>query len=86
MNDTRSARTARSSAALLLALISASCVGSATPQLDVTAQRAEHAVITVDWVRYVDADAQLTPEQKARRHNTAAAQDLRIRRLEEALR
>lgn len=73
-------------AVLVAALSITACVGGAVQQLDVAAQRAEQAAITVDWLRYVDADPQLGAEQRARRHRTAAAQDLRIRKLEEAQR
>lgn len=60
----------------------ASCV--APEPLNVAAQRAEYQAITVDWLRYVEADATLTADQKAARAEAAAAQDLRIRKLEEA--
>lgn len=69
--------------ALAAVLTLCSCIGNPQP-LDVMAQRAEQTAITVDWLRYVDADPALTQAQKDSRHDTAAAQDLRIRKLEEA--
>ena len=66
----------------------AACVfllGCVAPEpLNVVAQRKEYQAITVDWLRYVEADATLTADQKAARAEAAAAQDLRIRKLEEA--
>ena len=70
-------------AAWIAFLLLGSCVGSPAP-LDIAAQRAEQTAITAEWLRYVDADAALTPRQKTLRHDTAAAQDLRIRKAEEA--
>lgn len=69
---------------ILAVALLGSCAGSPLP-LDLTAQRAEQTAITVEWLRYIDADAVLTAAQKASRHDTAAAQDLRIRKAEEAV-
>lgn len=36
-------------------------------------------VVAPEWLRYVDADATLTADQKARRHRTAESWEARIR-------
>ncbi len=66
-----------------LALL-ASCGSAPVERLDLIAQRAEQRAITQEWLAYVEADLALSPEQKAARRATAAAQDLRIRKAEEA--
>lgn len=66
-----------------LALL-ASCGSAPVERLDLIAQRAEQRAITAEWLVYVEADPALTLEQKAARRSTAAAQDLRIRKAEEA--
>lgn len=53
-------------------------------KLDLAAQRAEYQAITVDWLRYVAADPALSEEMRALKRASAAAQDLRLRKAEEA--
>lgn len=65
-------------------LLIASCTATPVEKLDLAAQRAEYEAITVDWLRYVEADPALVEEQKAIRRASAAAQDLRIRKAEQA--
>lgn len=78
-------RTRLSLAIVATLSVSSSCTTHVTP-VDVQAQRAEYQAITIDWLRYVDADAHLTEEQRERRRRSAQAQDLRIRALEEVVR
>lgn len=61
------------------------CMGGPEIDLDVAAQRAEHKAMAGPYLRYVEADANLDEMEKARRRNTVATQDLRIRTLEEAV-
>lgn len=68
---------------VVLALL-CSCGSAPVERLDLIAQRAEQRAITAEWLAYVEADPELAPEQKAARRTTAAAQDLRIRKAEEA--
>jgi hypothetical protein len=71
-------------AVIAVLAMAAGCASHVTP-IDARAQRAEYQSITVDWLRYVEADATLTDEQRERRRRTAAAQDARIRALEEVV-
>lgn len=60
------------------------CTASPVAELDLRAQRAEQKAITAEWLVYVDADPNLSTAQKTSRHDTAEAQDLRIRKAETA--
>lgn len=71
-------------ACFCLALLSSACTGAPTAQLDLVAQRAEQEAITVPWLTYVEADHALSETQKQSRRDTAATQDLRIRKAEAA--
>lgn len=68
---------------VVLALL-CSCGSAPVERLDLAAQRAEQKAITAEWLAYVEADPALAAEQKAARRSTAAAQDLRIKKAEEA--
>lgn len=69
---------------IVLCALLASC-GSAPQILDVAADRATYDAVAPDFLRYVDADAALTAEQKQLRHDTVATWDLRLRKREAAL-
>ena len=76
----------RKSRLLILCAVVAlgACTTSPVAELDLRAQRAEQKAITAEWLVYVDADPSLSTAQKTSRHDTAEAQDLRIRKAEES--
>lgn len=67
---------------LLLAVGSAMflsfCACVAPTQLDVAADRATYDAIAADYLRYVNADAALSAEDKARRARTVETWNMRI--------
>lgn len=71
--------------ALCSIYLSLESCGSVPAQLDVAADRATFAAVAPTFLIYVDADAALTAEQKALRHDTVATWDLRIRMREAAI-
>lgn len=69
---------------LLLVTLLGGCVAGPVEKLDLAAQRAEYQAITVDYLRYVAADQRLSEDERLLKQATAAAQDLRLRKAEEA--
>lgn len=71
--------------ALVVLMACMGCTTAPEIELDVQSQREDYKAISLPWLRYVEADPLLDEPAKARRRNTVATQDLRIRMLEEAI-